>query len=236
MKYGKLFVLVAVLGMAVGASAQTTVHSGNIFDWVISDPICVGDGSENLVAVVLSIVNNSGDANNNPQAFDSKASSFAGIRSPGNMLHQEHSIALSDDTPDDVGNFATAIDTHFILDGVPHAFDSLTGAPEEDYLSPSLEAPLAPIPFDAFSNRSFGNSLTMTATRTGAVGNVWDLAYIVVPDGSAVFVQGQVATSAGQKDTTAEFTFNPTKEVIPTPAALPMGLMGLALIRRRRSA
>ena len=88
MKSSKTVLLAAVLGMTVSASAQFTVHSGGIFDWVISNPTPVGDGSESLVSFILTIV---GDATNVPQAFDSRASSLGGING---QLHQEHGPIL----------------------------------------------------------------------------------------------------------------------------------------------
>jgi uncharacterized protein (TIGR03382 family) len=239
MKFGKFLVIAAILGLAAGASAQvpvfgppTTVHTGGIFDWVVtSGPTPVGDGSENLVAMVLSIVNNTGNAGNNPQAIDAKASGYAGING---LLHSEYSLALATLTPDNTDAFADGIDTHFLLAGVPHAFDSATGAPQEDPPAggPSAEAPLTGGTLGGLADTDFGTNLTATMTLTGAAGPQWDLAQIVTPWNSPVFVQMQVATSQGVKDTVAEFTFVP--EIIPTPAALPMGLMGLALLRRRR--
>ena len=235
MKFGKFFVIAAILGIAVGASAQTTVHSGNIFDWVISDPVAVGDGSESLCMVILSIVNNTGDASNNPQAFDSKASSFWGII--GN-LHQEDSYMLAIATPVNDTVISAAIDTHFLLDGIPHAFDSGTGAPQESGgVSASAEAETTGGSLGSLVDTSFGSQLTATFTLTGAVGDTMQLAQIVTPNGSDITVVADVATSTGVKDVTAQFTFTQAcGTVIPTPAALPMGLMGLALIRRRRLA
>ncbi len=234
MKFGKFFVIAAILGIAVGASAQTTVYSGNIFDWVISDPVAVGDGSENLCMVILSIVNNTGDANNNPQAFDSKASGYSGISSPSDRLHQEHSpiLGAAGKTPVNDTALSTAIDTHFLLNGVNHAFDSGSGAPQEDYLTNSAEAETTGGALGPLVDTNFGSFLTATFTLTGAVGNTMQLAQIVTPS-NPISVQAQVATSLGVKDDTAQFTFTPDC-VIPTPAALPMGLVGLALIRRRR--
>ena len=236
MKFGKFFVIAAILGIAVGASAQTTVYSGNIFDWVISDPVAVGDGSENLCMVILSIVNNTGDANNNPQAFDSKASGYSGISSPSDRLHQEHSAVMggAGETPVNDTPLSTAIDTHFLLYNVNHAFDSGSGAPEEGYypMTNSAEAETTGGALGPLVDTSFGSFLTATFTLTGAVGNTMQLAQIVTPS-NPISVQAQVATSLGVKDDTAQFTFTPDC-VIPTPAALPMGLVGLALIRRRR--
>ncbi|MAE59985.1 MAG: hypothetical protein CMJ49_01360 [Planctomycetaceae bacterium] len=72
----KLIGLAGVLSMAATAAAQVTVYRDNVFEWVWTDHGTVGDGSEQLVAGVLSIVNNTGRADSNPQAFDSKASRF----------------------------------------------------------------------------------------------------------------------------------------------------------------
>lgn len=230
MRLATSLALALVIGLAGSANAVTIVHSSTLFDWVISDSVAVGDGSESLVAFTLSIVNNSGIANDNPQAFDSRASSLGGIT--GN-LHQQHSTILSADTPtDQETNFATDIDTHFLLDGVNHAFDSGTGGPLENYVSLSSEAPNPPNPaFDAFADVEFGTFLTTTLTLTGAVGNTWDFAYVVVPGGSEVGVNGQAASTQGVKDDIVDFNF--TAPPIPVPAALAPVMLGLGVLGTR---
>ena len=229
MKYGKCLVVAAVLGMTVSAGAQTTVINSGIFSWVISNPYSVGDGSEGLIAFVLSVVNTTGDPANNPQAFDSKASGFGGITAAA--LHQEYSPGAAISTPVNNTGIASVIDTHFLLGGVPHAFDSGTGAPQENYLTNSAEAPATGGALAAFAETSFGNQLTGTFTLTGAVGDTMDVAHIVVPNGATVSVHGQVDSTLGEKDPVDNFSF--TVAVIPTPGALPLGVAGLALIRRR---
>ena len=93
------------------------------------------------------------------------------------MLYQHDAPALSVTTEDDTNPvFATSIDTHFLLAGVPFASATGIGAPEEDTaVAVSIEPSDAPNPFDAIAQTSFGGFLTMTGTRTGTVGNIWDL-------------------------------------------------------------
>ena len=232
MKFGKFLVIAAVLCMAVGASAQTTVHSGSLYDYVISAPQAAGSGAENLCSVILSIVNNSGDATKNPQAYDSLLGGLFGINGPTTNLHQHHGDAFppfpATPTPIDGSSWADGMDTHYLLDGVGIII-APGGNPIEDYLVNSTEPP-APIGLT-----DFGNTLTGTFALTGAVAPQWDLAQIVVPDGSSVRFNAELASGFGHSEL-VDFTFVVEKDgfVIPLPAALPMGLVGLALIRRRR--
>ena len=232
MKFGKFLVIAAVLCMAVGASAQTTVHSGNLYDYVISAPVAAGSGAESLCMVVLSIVNNTADTTKNPQAFDSLLGGKAGINGPTTNLHQHHGDAFppfpATPTPVDGSSWADGMDTHFLLDGVSHII-APGGNPIEDYVSNSTEPP-APIGLT-----DFGTTLTGTFALTGAVGAQWDLAQIVVPGGTSVRFEAELASGFGHSEQ-VDFTFvvDHGDPIIPLPAALPMGLVGLALIRRRR--
>jgi hypothetical protein len=231
MKFGKFLVIAAVLCMAVGASAQTTVHSGGLYDYVISTPVAAGSGAENLCMVVLSIVNNSGDSTKNPQAYDSLLGGFAGIAGPTTNLHQHHGAAFPPfpptPTPVDGSSWADSMDTHFLLNGVSHII-APGGNPVEDYLVNSTEPP-APIGLT-----DFGSFLSGTFALTGAAPQAWALAQIVVPDQTSVRFAADIASGFGHSEQ-VDFSFVVEKDfVIPLPAAMPMGLVGLALIRRRR--
>jgi len=234
MKFGKFLVIAAVLCMAVGASAQMTVHSGAMYDWVISPFGPVGDGSENLVSVILSIVNNTGNPALNPQAYDSLLGGFGGIQplGPRPKLHQHHGAAFPPFPPTPTATlgspWADSIDTHFLFDPVdPGIIIAPGGAPAEDYLTPSLETPTP------FGLTDFGSFLTGTFAIAGAAGPQWDLAQIVMPRGTwGLSVDTEVAAGNGASER-ATFHFAVLPEPA-TPAALPMGFVGLALIGRRR--
>ena len=219
MTCSKSAVIAIVIGIAVGAQGATfSVHSGTLFDWTWTEMGPVGDGSEDLVAGVLSIVSL---GHERPQAFDSRASGFKGITGD---LHQQHSNLLSRVTPSGIDTvFATDLDPHFLLDGISHAFDSGTGAPSEDYGRASTEASDADASFAPLADMSFGSYLTTTLTQTGTVDDVWDLAHIVVPAGSTIGVNGQVASQLGSKDDVVDFNFRPgfIDSSIGTPAPVP---------------
>ena len=184
--------------------SNTIVHTGTILDWTISNPAAVGDGSENLSSVVLSIVNSTGVLNNHPVSFDAQASGFGSVTG---QLHQHHSTTLSIDTPvDSAPQYATLIDTHFIQP--PGGGLQAPPGPLEDYNNlPSAEATDAPSPWDTFADTDFGTSLTVTAGRHMSIDNVFPLAEIVVPDGSTVTVHGQAATAVGVEDQIELFSF-----------------------------
>ena len=225
MRFIQFSTLCVVLSLAAGAQGQMTLHSGGIFDWILTPVGPVGTSGQ-LHAAVISIVNNTGNPANNPQAYDGKASAFNGVHG---VLHQQWGPGTP--TPDDTIIWASTIDSHYLINGVPFAFDSGTGAPEENMLSGSIELPDQPL-----GVTGFGHFLKMTGTRTGTVPDIWDLVYVVVPEGGRVAVEAQVANTLGQKDGVAMFEAlqRGAEWIIPAPAAGPMGAVGLLLAARRR--
>ena len=195
-----LAAVLAAIAITDVAGGATVVHSGTWFDWIVSDPVEVGTGAEDLIGITLSIFNHTGDPQNNPQAVDAKASHLLGIQG---QLHQQHSTALAQETTtDELSNpsFATAIDTHFLVSGLANslAFDTGTGAPEEDYgFAASSEPTDLGAPIDQFADVDFGTFLTMTATQTGSVPDTWDLAYLVAPKNTLIDVEFSASNALG---------------------------------------
>ena len=230
----KLTVVAVLLNSAAISNAQTTVHASTLFDWVISPPVHVGNGSENLVNFTLSIVNLTGDPDFNPQAFDSKATGFRGITG---MLHQQDSVSLDTKTPTnrDGGLYSTDIDTHFLLNG--RHFIALIGIgdPEEDRgVSPSAEPTNAFHIVNPFAETTFGSFLTTTLALNEVATDTWDFARIVVPNNTYVSVNGVAASADGHKDSVVDFTFL-VSSGIPLSPAWGMGVCAaLCLFSRRR--
>lgn len=229
---GGLALAVALL-LPLKAFAEKIVHSGEVFRWEISDPVPVGNGSEDLVAMTLSIRNISGDMRFNPRAFVSRGSGLAGITG---QLHQQRGIfaggqvVVSSVALDSV--FSTPIDSHFLVNLV----DILVGPqgdPVEDYgAMESREGSDATVSADN-AEVSFGTTLGMTAVLTGEVGVLWHLAYLVVPDGSRVGVQAEVGggvSGAAVRLEQAEFEF-----VVPEPASIAVLGVGCLVLLSRRS-
>jgi hypothetical protein len=240
MKVGKLLVLAAVLGLASGASAAV-VHTGTDFEWSIENCAPVGDGSESLIGFILRVTNISGNSAKNPQAFDghpdpNNPPGQSGITTPGGeLLHNEQYVTKAYTVTPSLtiwnvtwGIPASPIDTYFNL--LDASLASVFAPSEPDATTPSAEAP-----FYAGDWTGFNNALQGTFGLKGTNPSPdWDLAHIVVPDGTAVRVDAQVAGADGVKED-FDFVFQATCFVIPTPAALPLGFAGLLLsIRRRR--
>jgi uncharacterized protein (TIGR03382 family) len=247
MKVGKLLVFAAVLGLTAGAGAAT-VHTGTNFLWDITTPAPVGSGAENLVAFQLTVVNTSGNPAKNPQAFDgapdpNNPPGQTGIETPaGSLLHHEQASGGFGHTPSPDADYwaagplgASPLDSYFLQTNPASVF-----APTEDdinlHLPLSAETPFyfpnPPYAFDC----GWTDKLQGTFAMQGSNPNVyWNLAYLVVPCGTDVRVDAQVAGSDGVKED-FDFTFTVSCAPIPVPAALPLGFAGLLLAIRRRVA
>ncbi|MAE60410.1 MAG: hypothetical protein CMJ49_03535, partial [Planctomycetaceae bacterium] len=205
----------------------TIVHVGNFLDWTISPVLPTGDGSENLRTTTLSLVNRTGNINNNPTAYDFKASGFGGITGP---LHQHHSTTLGIDSPLNNTQYSTSIDSH-LREQLPaggYVFDPGLMAPQEDYNNaPSAEASNAPSPFDTFGDTDFGTFLTGTASQHQSIDNVWNMARIVVPNNGLVSVHGQAANGVGGEDAVVNFTFMVNRANINGDTAVDIGDLAL---------
>ncbi len=237
MKRFAVMLLAAALLTGV-ASADIQVFSGATYDAFITEPAPVGDGSENLIGFTLYLVNTTGNAGKNMDTFDDQSDvAFIGITG---ALHQHDAPGFSSYTPTlDVVNYATAIDSHFLVT----LGDLLViSAPAETRnVAGSTEASDAPIPYDAFGETTFGDYMGGAFAN-----NLWgaasvDVAYLVVADpglpliGTTVgdgFVNASfLATGPGGGEDVA---FGIT--TVPEPATLSLLAIGgvAALIRRRK--
>ena len=172
----RIAVMLLVAAVFAGtANADILLFSGARYDVSITDPVAVGDGSENLIAFTLMFTNNTGDAGFDAGSVDGVYFGYTGITG---SLHQEYSPALSPTSPTSDNTFASAIDTHF----AQVAGDMLVVSPatEDTDVLPSTEPPLTPAPFDAFVATSFGSFLTGVFAVDSAP--VFELAYIVIVD------------------------------------------------------
>jgi hypothetical protein len=220
-------------------NASVIVDAGSVFNWTISMPTPVGDGSEGLVSTTLSLTNVSGNSDNNPQAIDLGNGTGAGSFGIRGALHQENISAIGTTPQNDGGSIATAIDSHFQYDPNNSSISNLFG-PGEDVgaAGSSAEAAITTHAFAAFSQTSFGSYLQATTVVLGAAAQTIDVAYLVGKADSEISVAGEVATSgrAGSASKqVADFTFT----LIPEPATTAMigvGLMMLGASRNRRSA
>ncbi len=225
----KLFMTMLTVGLVVGAAhADFKVFDGAVYDVFITDPVAVGDGSENLLSVVLRVENKTGLPGFNVMSFDGVTPTF-GYTGITGKLHQHYSSTVATSTPtlDSVPYAAnSAIDTHFLV----VIGDLLTVvAPSEDATLPSAEATDAAAPFDLFADTDFGTFLTGTFAVDAV--ETLDLANIVVPDGETVTLFFFMSGTAGGEVIDTSFTVP-----IPEPTSLSMLVLGaLALLKRRRS-
>jgi hypothetical protein len=183
MKRIAVMLLAAALLTGV-ASADIQVYTGTVYDAFITDPVAVGDGSENLIGFTLYFVNKDVVSKAFDTFDDVSNPLFTGITAGalGKGLHQHDSTLLGSFSPTlSNPNYATAIDSHFlVLDG------NLLNvqAPNEDRLvAPSLEASDAGVPFDGFGDTSFGTHMGGAFADSTAAGvSPRNLAYLVVQD------------------------------------------------------
>lgn len=237
----KMLVVAAMtLAICAGAArADILLTSGAIYDVFMTDPVSVGDGSENLIAFDLYIVNTTGDAGYDAAGFDGVAFGHSGITSgmfgPGQGLHQHYSTALQESTPTLEGPYATAIDTHFneMLNNM-----LVVTPPSEavNDIGPSTESSDVPPPFDLFAETAFGSQLTGTFAMPAAPS--LSLAHIVIKDPGYL----PLATPFGSGLVDVDFSISGSEggEVIrfsmgfPEPATVGMFVMGAAALLRRR--
>jgi hypothetical protein len=240
-----LLLTVAVTLMIGGpAVADILLISGSVYDVFITDPVAVGDGSENLIAFDLKIVNNTGDAGYDASAFDGVAFGYTGITSgvfnSGTGLHQQYSTVLQPTSPTLDGNYASATDTHF-LDVTANMLVVTPPSEAMNDIGPSSEASDALPPFNDVgtfgASTDFGSQLTGTFAVDATPS--LSLAHLVIRDTPALF-----AWSFGTGQVSFDFFISGTKggEVIrfdlglPEPATLGLlALGGLTLLKRRRS-
>lgn len=233
MKVGKFLTLIAVLAMATSAMATSvTIATGTYFRLeAVNAAVVEGTVANGLVAFTLRAVNISGNTINNPQGVDA-AGTFAGITGQihQNMLTTTIPTKTSSKTPsldawlgEDPAD--VAIDSHWLVYSEDIA---AVVAPTENGTSASPWA----------SPNYFSRWGTYLQARYGILGantsSQLDLAYVVVPCCSSVNLHMQVGGVTGNKETfNLAWDTENAVQCIPTPAALPLGLVGLLLVRRR---
>ena len=217
-----IFASALVLALVAGVSfADTTLFSGTNFDITATTPTSVGDGSESLVAFTLKVVGKGGLL---PNTFDSTVSGTQEPDEGGIMgdLHQEKAFGAML-TPTEaswtgIGRVPPpAIDSYFLGGG---NFTVVKAAAEDHDAATSSEAPA-----NVADTVSFGTALSGTFSLTGAPSSsTWELANIVIPSGTSLSFDFEVAASNG------------TTEYIPEPATVALlGIGGLfSLIRRKK--
>ncbi len=205
--------------------------SGSIYDGYYSDPLPVGDGSEDLVGYTVTIVNTSGDDAKNPSTVDAEPQYF-GYTGISGVMHQHYSDELSADSPMQSDAYATAIDSHWLVDESEIIWVT---QPYEDvgFLPSSEPTDMAP-PADEFADTSFGTYLRGIWAVMGAEGTASptrDVAYIVVPAGGMFSVDMFVTGPGGGETVTGERVIG----VVPEPATMSLlALGGLAILKRSR--
>lgn len=241
MKVGKFLTLIAVLAMATSAvAAPVTLATGSVFRLEADSAVLVaGTASNGLVGFTLRVVNISGLSTNNPNGVDaSPTGPYNGISSTGkihqNMFGSTIPTKAAFTTPDlsswaGEGASDIAIDSHWLVDPANIA---ATIAPNENGASAS------PWASPSYFSR-WGDYLRARFGRIGAATNAsWDMAYIVVPCcDTVVNFDLSVAGNTGTKESfDTNLNVNDLgicPSLIPTPAALPLGIVGLLWIRRR---
>ena len=246
MKTLRGFLIAAVmLAMTNAAAGDILIFSGAVYDIFITDPVAVGDGSENLISFDLKLLNTTGNPVFDASAFDGVAFGYTGITSGlfnlGTGLHNEYSPALQALTPTLDGQFPTVIDSHF-LDVLANML--VISAPSELNfdMGPSAEAVTVLPPFDVFGATDFGSQLTGTFALTAAPS--LSVAQIVIRDprgpgetlAAVPFGAGVVGLDFFMSGTGGGETFLLDIGVVPEPATMSLLAIGgvTALIRRKR--
>ena len=214
---------------AAGSNADTLISQTAIYDVFVTDPTPVGTGIESLYSTTLYVVNASGDAGNDPMAFDGVFFGYSGV---SGALHQHDMPGAGIFTPtSDSSVLATAIDTHFLntlaeLMYVVVPFETRNVAPSAE---PSDFPPPLPV---SSPETTFGDRLSGTFALTGgATGNTWQIAQLVAPRGTTISLDFAVTGilepgPAGDIQTTF---------LIPEPATLSLlALSSLPMLRKRK--
>ena len=190
-----LFLAIGPLQGAVG----DIVFEGSNADLEITSPLSVGDGSENLRSVILRAVGKDGAL---VAGFDGD---IQGI------LHQQSAPAAMTPTLDEpLGDvqLVTGIDTHFLVQGEQIlAVPGFEPAELVGIAASSDEAPDASGPMANLAQTSFGDSISGAFARIGGGQSPWDLAQLVVPEGTAITLELELGFSGPTP---------PVKEIVAT--------------------
>ena len=218
----RILLVLLIVALSVFWSSQivqaelifTTVFTGTNYDIQVSNPVDMG--SESLMAVTLRAVGKNGAE---PSTFDSDKSGLdgLGIYTTTNALHQVWEDGVVP-TPTLTllgywGPIDQTLDTHFLVEdgnlSIPAGLD-----PEEDRAA-----------------SGYGTFLAGTFTDGAASGSAWDFAYLVVPSGTTVNLDFDIAAAYFDEETVSG-----SFVVVPEPGALVLLVMaafGLLVFRRR---
>lgn len=225
----QLFVLPLLLcGVMAGRSQADLVISGPNADLVISGGSSVGDGSEDLVLLLVQLVGH--NASSKPIGFDGSLSG---------TLHQQD-LGVTGQTPTTAQilgtTVATTIDTHFLFES--SSIIATTAPAENRNLSGSSEAPDATGPVAFLAETTFGSTLSGVFALTSTPQQTWNLAQLVVPRNSSVGYNFKTAFATGAPgEQTFSGSFNAS--AVPEPSAVWFGVLascGAAIVRVRRHA
>jgi hypothetical protein len=227
-----LLTVAAMFGLVANAAAGV-IETGTHYNLEMSSPVSVGDGSEDLLAVIFT-ARKANSLEAGPDTFDGTAGGRYGI-GQGTDLHHEQvgdmTGAITDITPDE-SEGESPIDSRFlVLDGLV-----TVNAPDEPEISPtsSNEASTGTFTFLTFDlgETGFGSPLTGAFGLSGGnSADTWDFAYIVVKSGTVLDYNFGIF-GGGFGDT---FDGSVTIPEPMTMSLLAIGGLG-ALIRRRKAA
>ena len=243
-------IAVLVLVMTNAAVGDILLTSGATYDVFITDPVSVGDGSEDLISFDLYFENTTGDSDFDPSAFDGVAFGYTGITSgvfnAGTGLHEHYSTAFDAETPHTGLTYATAMDTHFVNDLgdmliITTPFEVVDPNLYPNDMGPSSEddGQYLGSPQNLFGDVAFNSFLTGTFALDGATSVTFAQIVIRDPGGpleGMAFGTGVVSLDFMMSGTRGGDVIHLDIGVVPEPTTMSLLALGGAgaLIRRRR--